>query len=76
LGINLVSTEAVNWYELGLWIGLASYRVEFSVIGPDVLHYVGAQPADHWATVAGYWATWGMAGWAEPVGRLGFGPPG
>jgi hypothetical protein len=69
LGINLVSTKAVNGYELRLWIGLASYRVGFDVIGLDLLHYAGARPADRWAA-------WGVAGWAEPVGRLCFSPIG
>jgi hypothetical protein len=76
LGINPVSTEAVNGYKLVLRIGLASYRVGFGVIGSDPLHYVGARPTDHWAAVADCWATWRVAGWAEPVGRLGFGPLG
>jgi hypothetical protein len=53
LGINSVSTEAVNGYELGLWIGLASYRVGFGVIGSDLLRYVGARPSDCWAMVVG-----------------------
>jgi hypothetical protein len=42
LGINSVSTEAINGYELGLGIELASYRVGFGVIGSDPLCYVGA----------------------------------
>jgi hypothetical protein len=61
LGINSVSTEAVNGYELGLRIGLASYRVGFGVIGSDPLRYVGACPTDRWATVADYCAAWGVA---------------
>jgi hypothetical protein len=69
LGINSVSTEAVNGYELGLRIGLASYRVGFDVIRSDPLRYAGARPID-------CWAAWRVAGWAEPVGRLGFGPLG
>jgi hypothetical protein len=47
LGINLVSTEAVNGYGLGLRIGIASYRVRFGVIGSDPLRYAGARLADH-----------------------------
>jgi hypothetical protein len=43
LGINSISIEAVNRYELELRIGLASYHVRFSVIGSDPLHYVGAR---------------------------------
>jgi hypothetical protein len=50
LGINLVSTEAVNGYALRLWIGLASYQVRFGVFGSDPLRYVGARPIDRWAT--------------------------
>jgi hypothetical protein len=76
LGINLVSTETVNGYELGLRIGLASYRVGFNVIGSDLLRYVGAHLADRWAAVAGHWAAWGAAGWAELVVRLVFNPLG
>jgi hypothetical protein len=57
LGINSVSTEAVNGHELGLQIGLASYWVRFSVIQSDPRRYAVACPADHWAGVAGYWAT-------------------
>jgi hypothetical protein len=76
LGINSVSTEALNRYELGLRVGLASYQVGFGVIGSALLRYAGAHPADRWATVASCWATWVVAGWAEPVGRLGFGPLG
>jgi hypothetical protein len=30
-------------------IGLASYRVEFCVIGLDPLRYAGARLADRWA---------------------------
>jgi hypothetical protein len=74
LGINSVSTKTVNGYELELRIGLASYRVGFSVIGSDLLHYAGAHPVGHWATVAGYWAAWETAGWDELVVRLGFSP--
>jgi hypothetical protein len=62
LGVNSVSTKAINGYELRLRIGLASYRVRFSVIGSDPLRYVGARPADHWAMVAVCWAAWGVAG--------------
>jgi hypothetical protein len=76
LGINSVSTEAVNGYELGLQIRLASYRVGFDVIGSNPLHYVGVRPADHWVAMADCWAVWRVAGWSEPVGRLGFGPLG
>jgi hypothetical protein len=76
LGINSVSTEAINGYELGLQIDLASYRVELSVIGSDPLRYTSAHLADCWAVVASCGATWRVAGWAEPVGRLGFGPLG
>jgi hypothetical protein len=76
LGINSVSTEAVNGYERGLRIGLASYRVGFSVFRSDPLRYAGARPVDRWVVVAHCWAAWGMAGWVEPVGRLGFGPLG
>jgi hypothetical protein len=76
LGINSVSIEAINGYELKLQIGLASYRVGFSVIGSDPLRYAGAHPTDRWAAVADYCATWRVAGWAKPVGRLGFGPLG
>jgi hypothetical protein len=76
LGINSVSTEAINGYELGLRIGLAFYQVGLGVIGSDPLCYVSARPADHWATVAGCWAAWRVARWAKPVGRLGFGPLG
>jgi hypothetical protein len=76
LGINSVSTEAINGYELGLQIGLASYRVGFSVIRSDPLHYTGVHPANRWAMVAGCWATWRVTGWVEPVGRLDFGPLG
>jgi hypothetical protein len=43
LGINSDSTEAVNGYEVRLWIGLASYRVRFGVIGSDPLRYEGAR---------------------------------
>jgi hypothetical protein len=56
LGIHSVSTEAVNRYELGLQIGLASYRVGFDVIGLKTLQYVGVRSADRWATVVGCWA--------------------
>jgi hypothetical protein len=45
-GINSVSTEVVNGYELRLQIGLASYRVRFSVVGSDPLHYAGARLVD------------------------------
>jgi hypothetical protein len=76
LGINSDSTEAVNGYEVRLWIGLASYRVRFGVIGSDPLRYEGARLADRWAMVTGCWAAWGVAGWAEPVSRLSFGPLG
>jgi hypothetical protein len=76
LGINSVSTETVNGYELGLRIGLASYRVRFNVIRLDLLHYVSAHPTDRWAAVAGHWAAWGAAGWAELVVRLVFSPLG
>jgi hypothetical protein len=69
LGINSVSTEAVNGYELRLQIGLASYRVGFGIIRSDPLRYVGACTAD-------CWAVWRVAGLAEPVGRLGFDPLG
>jgi hypothetical protein len=69
LGINSVSTEAVNGYELGLQIRLASYRDGFRVIGSDPLRYVGVRPTD-------CLATWGLAGWAEPTSMLGFGPLG
>jgi hypothetical protein len=44
LGINSVSTKAVNGYELGLRIGLASYRVGFDVIGSDPLLLRGCTP--------------------------------
>jgi hypothetical protein len=47
LGINSVSTEAVNGYELGLRIRLASYQVRFGVIGSDPLRYVGALSVGH-----------------------------
>jgi hypothetical protein len=73
LGINSVSTETVNGYELGLQIELASYQVRFNVIGLDLLRYVSAHPTNRWAAVAGHWAAWGAASWAEPVVRLGFG---
>jgi phage baseplate assembly protein W len=53
LGINSISTEAVSGYEIGLRIRVASYRVEFSVIGSDPLPYAGARSADHWVTVVG-----------------------
>jgi hypothetical protein len=76
LGINSVSTKAVNGYERGLRIRLASYRVGFNVIGSDPLRYAGARSIDHWAMVAGSWAAWGVSGWAKPVGRLGFSPLG
>jgi hypothetical protein len=76
LGINSISTEAINEYELGLRIRLASYWVGFSVIGSDPFCYLGAHPVDLWAMVAGCWAAWGVAGWAKPMGRLGFDPPG
>jgi hypothetical protein len=76
LGINSVSTEAVNEYELRFQIGLASFRVGFDVIGSDSLRYAGVRPVDCWATVAGCWAAWIVAGWAKPVARLGFGPLG
>jgi hypothetical protein len=76
MGINSVSTEAINGYELRLRIRLASYQVRISIIGSDPLRYVGACPGDRWATVAGYWATCDVAGWVEPVGRLVFGPCG
>jgi hypothetical protein len=62
LGINSVSTEFVNGYELGLQIRLASYRVGFSVIGSDLLRFIGACPTDRWTVVASYWAAW-RAGW-------------
>jgi hypothetical protein len=55
LGINSVSTKAINGYELGLQIGLASYRVGFGVIGSDPVCYMGALLAGRWATVAGCW---------------------
>jgi hypothetical protein len=74
LGINSISAKAVNGYDLELRIGLASYRVRFSVIGSDPLCYMGARPVGRWATVAGYWAAWRVAGWAKSVGRLGFIP--
>jgi hypothetical protein len=76
LGINLVSTKVVNEYELRLQIGLASYQVGFSVIGSDPLRYAGVRLTGHWATVAGCWADWRVAGRTEPVGRLDFGPLG
>jgi hypothetical protein len=76
LGINAVLTEVVNRYGLGLRIRLASYRVKFGVIGSDPLRYTGAHPTDRWAAVVGCWAAWRVAGWAEPVSRLGFGPLG
>jgi hypothetical protein len=76
LAINSVSIETISEYELGLRIGLASYRVGFGVIGSDPLRYVGAHPAKHWAAVAGYWAAWRVASWAEPVDRLCFAPLG
>jgi hypothetical protein len=47
LGINLVSTESVNRYELGLWIEIASYGVGLGVIGSDLSRFAGARPADH-----------------------------
>jgi hypothetical protein len=76
LGINLVSTESINGYELGLRIELASYRVGFGVIGSDLPRFMGARSADHWATVAGCWATW-RAGWLGRAGGLaGFQPIG
>jgi hypothetical protein len=52
MGINSVSTEAINGYELRLRIGLASYRVRFGVIGSDPLRCMGARPVDHLAVVA------------------------
>jgi hypothetical protein len=76
LGTNSVSTKTVIGYELRLRIGIASYQIRFSVNGSDPLHYAGAHSTDCWATVAGYRAAWGVAGWAEPVVRLGFGPLG
>jgi hypothetical protein len=76
LGINSVSTEAVNGYELGLRIGLASYRVGFGVIGLNPFRYTSAHPTYRLATMASCWAAWRVVGWAEPVGRLGFGPLG
>jgi hypothetical protein len=76
LGINSVSTEAINGYELRWQTGLASYRVGFGVIGSDPLCYTGARQTDHWGIVAGCWATWRVVGWAEPVGKLGFDPLG
>jgi hypothetical protein len=57
LGINSVSTKAVNGYELGLQIELASYWIGISVIGLNPLQYVGLRLEDRWATMAGYWAT-------------------
>jgi hypothetical protein len=76
LGINSVSTEAVNGYELGLQIGLASYRVVFDVIRSDPLRYVAVRPTERWVVVAGCWAAWRVAGWAEPTSMLGFSPLG
>jgi hypothetical protein len=57
LQINLVSTKVGNGYELRLQIGLASYRVGFSIIASDPLRYAVARPADHWAMVISYWAS-------------------
>jgi hypothetical protein len=65
--------SGVDGYELRLWIGLASYRIKFSVIGSNLLRYAGAHPTNRWAAVAGYWAASRAAGWAESVVRLGFG---
>jgi hypothetical protein len=48
LGINSVSTKAVNEYELGLQNELASYRVGFGVIGSDPLRYAGVHPESRW----------------------------
>jgi hypothetical protein len=62
LGINLVSTESVNGYELRLRISLASYWVGFGIIGSDPLRFTGACTADRWAMVASCWAAW-RAGW-------------
>jgi hypothetical protein len=76
LGINSVSAKAVNRYELRLRIGLASYLVGFGVIGSDLLRYAGTHLVDRWAMVAGCGAARGVAGWAKPIGRLGFGPLG
>jgi hypothetical protein len=75
-GINSISTKSINGYELGLRIGLASYRVEFGVIESDLPRFGGVHPADRWAVVADYGPPGGQAGWAEPVGWLGFGPLG
>jgi hypothetical protein len=59
-----------------LWIRLASYRVGFGIIKSDLLRYAGARLGGRWAMVATYRAAWRVAGWAEPVGTLGFGPLG
>jgi hypothetical protein len=67
LGINSFSTETVNRYELGLRIRLASYQIEFSINGSDLLCYAGVHPTDRWAAMVGYWVAWGVAGWAKPV---------
>jgi hypothetical protein len=45
------------------------YRVGFMLNGLDPLRYVSAYPAVRLVA-------WRVAGWAEPVGRLGFGPIG
>jgi hypothetical protein len=67
LGINSVSTEAVNGYELGLLIGLVSYQVGFDVIGSDPLRYTrqttglrwsAAGPLGEWLARPSRWAGW------------------
>jgi hypothetical protein len=57
LGINSVSTETVNEYELGLQIRLSFYRIEFNVNRSDLLRYAGVHSAKCWAVVVGHWAT-------------------
>jgi hypothetical protein len=74
LGINSVSTESVNGYELGLQLGLASYRAGFGVIVSDLSRFAGACSVDRWAVVVGCWATW-RAGWlGRASGLTGFRP--
>jgi hypothetical protein len=49
----------------GFWVGLASYRVGFGVIGSDSLGCAGARQADRWATALASWAAQEKASWAE-----------